>query len=129
MIPAIIALVSVAGAWMTWRRNPLYSTRSALHSLAIILLAIVALVATIIAAVNFIEGKSDLLRAVTMHHLLLGPCPLQNTVRIRVRVVRLIAGLAGAIYPGVTIRTRDLVDLPRIWIEDSLPVERVIHPV
>jgi hypothetical protein len=66
MIPAVIALLSVAGAWTALRRNPLYSTRSALHSLLIVLLAIVALVATIIAAVNLTEGKSATVVGITM---------------------------------------------------------------
>jgi hypothetical protein len=66
MIPALIALLSIAGAWTTWRRNPLYSTRSALHSLLIVLLAIAALIATIVAAVNFTEGKSGVVVGITM---------------------------------------------------------------
>ena len=56
----------MAGAWTTWRRNPLYSTRSALHSLAIVLLAMAALVAAIVAAVNFAEGRSELVAGITM---------------------------------------------------------------
>jgi len=71
MIPALIALLSVAGAWTTWRRNPLYSTRSALRSLAIILLTIVALVATIIAAVNFIADKSGIVVGITLGSVIL----------------------------------------------------------
>ena len=71
MFPAIIALLSVAGAWMTWRRNPLYSTRSALRSVAIILLAIAALVAAIVAAVNFLEGKSGIVIGITLGAVIL----------------------------------------------------------
>ena len=71
LILAIIALLSVAGAWTTWRRNPLFSTRSALHSIAIVLLAIVGLVAAIIAAVNFIEGKSEVVAGITLGAVIL----------------------------------------------------------
>src|ERR1035438_8906843 len=40
MFPVLFALLSAVGAWMAWRRNPLYSKRSTLRSAAFVLLAI-----------------------------------------------------------------------------------------
>ena len=60
------ALLSVVGAWMTWRRNPLYSARSAVRSVVVILLAIAALVAVIVATVDFAADKSPVVFGITM---------------------------------------------------------------
>jgi hypothetical protein len=48
----IFALLSAVGAWIAWRRNPLYSTRSTLRSASVVLLAIAAVIGVIAAAVN-----------------------------------------------------------------------------
>src|SRR5664279_1472449 len=61
-----------------------------------------------------IHQSSSMLRPISMHHGLSGPRPRQDTVRIRVRVVRLITRLARTVYPRVVVRARYLVDLPGI---------------
>jgi hypothetical protein len=47
-----LALLSGVGAWMAWRRNPLYSTASTLRFLAVAVLSIAALIAVIVATVS-----------------------------------------------------------------------------
>jgi hypothetical protein len=71
MLMACIALLSAGGAWMTWRRNPLYETRSAFKSLVIVLLSIAGVVAVIMGAVNFSMGKSPVVFGVTMAAVIL----------------------------------------------------------
>jgi hypothetical protein len=58
MIPVLLGLLSGAGAWMAWRRNPLYSTRSALRSTAFVLLAIAAIISLNVAVVNLTLHRS-----------------------------------------------------------------------
>jgi hypothetical protein len=62
----LIALLSAAGAWMAWRRNPLYSTRFSLRMVAFVLLAIGALIAVLIAGVNLTAHSSPEVRVLTM---------------------------------------------------------------
>lgn len=58
MIPVLLALIAGVGAWMAWRRNPLYSTRSALRSAAFVLLAIAAVIGVIVGVVNLTINRS-----------------------------------------------------------------------
>jgi len=58
MIQLVFAVVFMFSAWAAWRRNPLYSRRSILRSIFVILLAIAGALALIIAAVKLTEGKS-----------------------------------------------------------------------
>jgi hypothetical protein len=52
MYAAGLALLSALGAWLAWRRNPLYSKASTLRFLAVAVLSIAALIAVIVATVN-----------------------------------------------------------------------------
>jgi hypothetical protein len=58
MFPVLFALVSAVGAWIAWRRNPLYSTQSTLRSAAFVLLAIAAMIGILVAAVNLTIHRS-----------------------------------------------------------------------
>ena len=58
MFPVLFALLSAVGAWMAWRRNPLYSKRPALRSAAFVLLAVAAVIGIIVAAVNLTINRS-----------------------------------------------------------------------
>jgi hypothetical protein len=58
MFQLVFAVVFLFSAWAAWRRNPLYSRRSTLRSIAVVLLTIAGATALIIAAVNLTEGKS-----------------------------------------------------------------------
>lgn len=58
MYGALLALFSCAGAWIAWRRHPLYSATATLHVLAEILLLLIAAGCAIYAVVHFTEGKS-----------------------------------------------------------------------
>jgi len=61
MIAVLLALLAGAGAWMAWRRNPLYSTRTALRSAAFVLLAIAAVISVDVAVVNLTIHRSPTL--------------------------------------------------------------------
>jgi hypothetical protein len=52
MLAVVFALISATGAWLAWRRNPLYSTRSTLRTVAFAGLAIGAVIALIVATVT-----------------------------------------------------------------------------
>ena len=58
MIAAALALLSVIGAWLAWKRNPLYSAASTLRMLAVVGLSIAALVLVIVATVNLTANSS-----------------------------------------------------------------------
>jgi len=58
MYAVVLALLSVAGAWVAWRRNPSYSVRSAMRSLGVAALAIGLMIGMIILAVNFAMNRS-----------------------------------------------------------------------
>jgi hypothetical protein len=58
MLQLIFAICLAIGAWAAWRRNPLYSARSTLRALAVIVLAIAGLIALIVAAVHLTDGRS-----------------------------------------------------------------------
>lgn len=59
MYTVVLALMSAAGAWVTWRRNPMYSTSSTLRLLGVTLLSIAALVFVIIAAIDLTKQRSE----------------------------------------------------------------------
>jgi hypothetical protein len=58
MFQLVFAVIFLCSAWAAWRRNPLYSRRSALRSIAVVLLAIAGAIALIIAAVKLTAGRS-----------------------------------------------------------------------
>jgi hypothetical protein len=64
MVPFI--LLSMAGAWIAWRRNPLYSTRSTLRSAVVVLLSVTAIIGLIVAAVDLTVHKSPAVVGTTM---------------------------------------------------------------
>lgn len=52
MFTFLFALLTVAGAWLAWRHNPLYSTWSTLRTVGVVGLSVAAVIAVIVAAVN-----------------------------------------------------------------------------
>lgn len=54
----LFALLTVAGAWVAWRRNPLYSTWSTLRAVGVVGLAVAAVITVIVAAINLTIHKS-----------------------------------------------------------------------
>jgi intracellular septation protein A len=66
MFPVLFALLMGIGAWMAWRRNPLYSTRSSLRSAAFVLLAVAAVIGIIVGAVNLTIHRSPAVAFSTM---------------------------------------------------------------
>jgi len=66
MYLAVFALLSCVGAWLAWRRNPLYSTRSTLRVVFVVGLSIAAVIGLIIAAVNFTMHKSPVVAGITL---------------------------------------------------------------
>jgi hypothetical protein len=66
MYAAVLALFSVVGAWMAWRRNPSYTTRSTIRSLLVAALAIAGLIGLIVVAVNFATNRSAPVAYATM---------------------------------------------------------------
>jgi hypothetical protein len=61
-----LALLSVAGAWHAWRRNPAYSTRSTLRLVGVTALCIIALILVIVTAVNLTIHRSPAVAMSTM---------------------------------------------------------------
>jgi hypothetical protein len=59
MIAGILALMSVVGGWLAWRRNPLYSTRSTLRLLVVMVLSIGGAILAIVATVNLTAHQSE----------------------------------------------------------------------
>jgi hypothetical protein len=58
MLQLIFAVVFLFSAWAAWRRNPLYSRRSALRAIFVVLLAIGGAITLIVAAVHLTAGRS-----------------------------------------------------------------------
>ena len=58
MIQLVFAILFLFSAWAAWRRNPLYSRRSTLRALLVVLLAIVGAITLIVAVVKLTEGRS-----------------------------------------------------------------------
>jgi uncharacterized membrane protein HdeD (DUF308 family) len=56
----------MAGAWVAWRRNPTYSTRSTLQAAVFVLLSVAAVIGMIVAAVNLTMNKSPIVVGITM---------------------------------------------------------------
>jgi hypothetical protein len=63
---ALLALLSVVGAWHAWRRNPAYSNRSTLRLVGVTALSIIALTLVIAAAVNLTIHRSPAVAMGTM---------------------------------------------------------------
>jgi hypothetical protein len=59
MFQLIFAVIFLFSAWGAWRHNPLYSRRSTLRTIAVVLLAIAGAIALIVAVVNLTAGKSE----------------------------------------------------------------------
>ncbi len=59
MIQLVFAVVFLISAWGAWRRNPLYSRRSTLRAIAVVLLAVAGAIALIVGAVKISEGRSE----------------------------------------------------------------------
>lgn len=57
MYAAVLGLISCAGAWMAWRRHPLYSPTATFRVLGEVLLLIGASVCIIVVTVNLIEKQ------------------------------------------------------------------------
>ena len=72
MYTVVFALMSAAGAWVAWRRNPLYSTSSTLRVLGVTLLSIAALVFVIIAAIDLTKQRSEGVVLATMFSVVVG---------------------------------------------------------
>jgi hypothetical protein len=66
MLMVLFAFLAVASAWTAWRRNPLYSTRGTLRSVALVLAAIGAVIGLMITAVNFTADKSPVVVGSTL---------------------------------------------------------------
>jgi hypothetical protein len=58
MYGAVLALISCAGAWVAWRRHPLYSPGTTFRMLAETLLLLIAAVGVIVTTVKLTENKS-----------------------------------------------------------------------
>src|ERR1700722_8249174 len=58
MITAALALLSAVGAWLAWRRNPMYSASMSWRLLGAMVLAIAALILLIVSAVNLTANRS-----------------------------------------------------------------------
>jgi hypothetical protein len=55
----VFALMAIAGSWVAWRHNPLYSTRSTLRMLVALVLLIAAALFVIVEAINLTSGRSE----------------------------------------------------------------------
>lgn len=58
MVQLVFALLFLFSAWAAWRRHPLYSRRSTLRAIFVVLLAVAGAITLIVAAVKFSEGRS-----------------------------------------------------------------------
>jgi len=58
MYPVALALLGAAGAWLAWRRNPLYSAASTLRLLGVVVLSVAALMLVIMAGVDLTNHRS-----------------------------------------------------------------------
>ena len=66
MFTVVIALFSAVGAWLAWRRNPMYSAKSSVRMLGATALSIAALVFVIVGAVHLISNLSPAVAMGTM---------------------------------------------------------------
>jgi len=66
MYVAVMALLSLVGAWLTWRRNPMFSPASSARTLVGIALLIAGLAWAIVAVVNLTRGASAILTFAAM---------------------------------------------------------------
>ena len=66
MYLVLFAFVTVAGGWAAWRRNPMYSARSTLKFLFLVIPAIAVVIGLIIAAANLTAGRSPAFIVATM---------------------------------------------------------------
>jgi hypothetical protein len=58
-VAIVFALMAIAGSWVAWRHNPLYSTRSTLRMLVAVVLLIAAALVVIVEAINLTGGRSE----------------------------------------------------------------------
>ncbi len=72
MYAAVLGLMTCAGAWMAWRRHPLYSTRSSFLMLGEILLLIAACICIIMLSVRLTEHSSFAVQLVSMLVVVVG---------------------------------------------------------
>jgi hypothetical protein len=66
MVTAALALLMAAGAWLAWKRNPLYSASLSLRLLGVMVLSIAALILLIVSAVNLTANRSGPVVLATM---------------------------------------------------------------
>jgi hypothetical protein len=66
MITVALALFGALGAWLAWRRNPMYSASSSARILGVVAMAIAVLVLAIVGAVKFTENRSAAVVLATM---------------------------------------------------------------
>jgi hypothetical protein len=59
VIPFAFAILTLAGSWYTWRRNPMYSRRRTLHFLLATILSIAAVIAVIYSVIQLMQGRSE----------------------------------------------------------------------
>jgi hypothetical protein len=58
MVTLLFAVLTVAGSWVAWRRNPMYSRSRTLYYLSAVSLSIAAAVCIFIAIIHFTENRS-----------------------------------------------------------------------
>jgi hypothetical protein len=58
MITAALALFGAFGAWLAWKRNPMYSAASSARILGVVVVSIAVLVLVVVGAVNLTENRS-----------------------------------------------------------------------
>src|ERR1700722_779479 len=66
MITAALALLSAVGAWLAWKRNPMYSASLSWRLLGVIVLSIAALILLIVSAINLTANRSGPVVLATM---------------------------------------------------------------
>jgi hypothetical protein len=66
MYAVVLALFSMVGAWVAWRRNPSYTARSTIRTVLVAALAIAGLIGVIVLAVNFSMNRSAPVAYATM---------------------------------------------------------------
>jgi hypothetical protein len=60
------SLLSVLGAWLVWRQNPLFSTRATLRFIGVVGLTVAAVICATVAAANFSENQPVAVGAATL---------------------------------------------------------------
>jgi hypothetical protein len=58
MITAALALFGAFGAWLAWKRNPMYAAASSARILGVVVVSIAVLVLVVVGAVNLTENRS-----------------------------------------------------------------------